>query len=78
MAVLSEISRRLHVNIKTIQVETGARLAALTSGRADAAFWFRENLGVGKADSLLLESPKGVLVSDPYYAWNEYHFIGKK
>ena len=78
VAVLAEIGRRLHVNIKTIQVETGARLAALTSGRAEAAFWFRENLGVGKADFLFIERPKGVIVSDPYYAWNEFYFIGKK
>ena len=75
VAVLAEIGRRLHINIKTIQVETGARLAALTSRRADAAFWFRENLGVGKADYLLLERPKGVLVSDPYYAWNEFYIL---
>ena len=78
VAVLAELGRRLHVNIRTIQVETGARLAALTSGRADAAFWFRENLGVGKSEFILLERPKGVLVSEPYYAWNEFYFIGKK
>lgn len=78
VAVLAEISRRLHVNIRTIQVETGARLAAMTSGRADAAFWFRENLGVGKSEFILLDRPKGVIVSEPYYAWNEFYFIGKK
>ncbi len=78
VAVLAEISRRLHVNINTIQVETGARLAALTSGRADAVFWFHENLGVGKADYLFIERPKGVIISAPYYAWNEFYYIGKK
>ncbi len=78
VAVLAEIGRRLHVNIKTIQVETGARLAALTSGRADAVFWFRENLGAGKHQYLPLERPEGVIISDPYYAWNEYYAIGKK
>ena len=78
VAVLAEIGRRLHVNIRTIQVETGARLAALTSGRADAAFWFRENLGAGKHQYILMERPKGIIISDPYYAWNEYYIIGKK
>lgn len=79
VAVLAEIGRRLHVNINTIQVETGARLAALTSDRADAAFWFRGNLGIGKYESFFVfERPKGVLLSDPYYAWNEFYFIGKK
>ena len=78
VAVLAEIGRRLHVNINTIQVETGARLAALTSGRADAAFWFRENLGAGKHQYILMERPKGIIISDPYYAWNEYYIIGKK
>ena len=78
VAVLAEIGRRLHMNVKTIQVDTGARLAALTSGRADAAFWFRENLGVEMFSSLLLERPKGILISAPYYAWNEFYFIGKR
>lgn len=78
VAVLAEIGRRLNVNIKTIQVDTGARLVALTSGRADAAFWFRENLGVKMFSSLMFERPKGVLISEPYYAWNEFYFIGKK
>ena len=71
VAVLAEIGRRLHVNINTIQVETGARLAAMTSGRADAAFWFRENLGRGKHQYILMERPKGVIISDPYYAWSK-------
>ena len=79
VAVLAEIGRRLHVNIATIQVETGARLAAMTSGRADAVFWFRENLGMGKYESFLVfERPKGILFSEPYYEWNEFYFIGKK
>ena len=78
VAVLAEIGRRLHLNIKTIQVETGARLAALTSGRADAAFWFRENLGAGKYGYILMERPEGVIISDPYYTWNEFYILGKK
>ena len=78
VAVLAEIGKRLHLNIKTIQVETGARLAALTSGRADAAFWFRENLGAGKYGYILMERPEGVIISDPYYTWNEFYILGKK
>ena len=74
VAVLAEIGRRLHVNIKTIHVETGARLAALTSGRADVAFWF---MGAPNGGGIP-EKGEGLVLSEPYYAWNEYYYIGKK
>ena len=43
-AVLSEIGKRLRVNIKTVNVDTGARAAALKSGRVDVVFWFQSNM----------------------------------
>ena len=78
VAVLAEIGRCLHVNIRTIQVESGARLAALTSGRADVIFWFHGNMARKDNKLLFIEKPKGILVSEPYYAYNEFYFIGKR
>lgn len=78
VAVLAEIGRRLHMNIKTLNIDTGARVAALTSGRADIVFWFRGNLRVWKGNPGFVENPEGVIFSEPYYASNEFYFIGKK
>ncbi len=74
-ALLSEMGKRLKANIKLVNVDTGARAAALKSGRADVVFWFQSSM-----DSLMtnLDVPEGVILSDPYYSWNEQYFIGKK
>ncbi len=77
VAVLEELGRRLHVNIKTIQVDTGARVAALTSGRADVVFWFRSTMNTSP-EKTLVESGEGIFISDPYYYFNEQYFIGRK
>lgn len=73
-ALLSEIGKRLHVNIKIIDVETGARVSALTSGRADVVFWFQSSID----NKFNADVPQGVILSEPYYKWNEQYFIGKK
>lgn len=74
-ALLAEISRKLHVNIKLLNIDTGARAAALQSGRVDVVFWFQSNVN---PDMPNLDVPEGVIVSEPYYKWNEQYFIGKK
>ena len=75
-AILAEIGRRLRVNIKTADVETGARAVALKSGRADVVFWFQVFTGYenfkGQPDI-----PEGVIVSTPYYGWNKSMLIGR-
>ncbi len=73
-AVLAEISRRLKVNIQVIQVESGARAAALTSGRADCAFWFE---GYSKGNELVFDAPEGLIFSNPYYNWHKFFYVGK-
>ena len=89
-AILAELGRRLHMNIKTINVEAGARLAALTSGRADAAFWFisailrksDDNNMFGKVvferEAVIERLGEEVIFSLPYYFYHEHYFIGKK
>ena len=74
-AILAEIGRRLHVNIKTITVETGARAAALKSGRADVVFWFMVFRGY---DAKQDDVPEGVITSTPYYGWNKSVMLGRK
>ena len=72
-ALLAEIGRRLHVNIKLVNVETGARVTALKSGRADVVFWIALF-----GEKFRFDVPDGMIVSKPYYGWDKVYFIGKK
>ena len=64
-AVLAEISKRIDKNIELVQVESGARAAALTSGQVDVIFW----VVVPEDDSRPknFDTPDGVSVTTPYY-----------
>ncbi len=73
-AVLAEIGRRLKINIKTVQTDTGARTAALMSGRVDAVFWYQFLKGTDYQP----DSPEGVIFSEAYYEWDMFLHIKKK
>ena len=65
-AVLAEISKRINKNIELVQISSGARAAALTSGQVDVIFW----VVVPADDSQLpkdLDTPEGVAVTEAYY-----------
>ena len=82
-AVLSEIGRRLQKNIELINIEAGARSAALSSERVDIVFWYRTTQGVtipkeaglegeNPLDNAIKDKTEGVILSAPYYEWNKY------
>lgn len=73
-AVLAEIGRRLKINIKTVQVDTGSRTAALTSGRVDAVFWYQFLKGTDYQP----DAPEDVIFSEPYFDWDMFLHIRKK
>ena len=73
-ALLAELGRRLRVNIKLVNVESGARTAALVSGRVDVVFWYETMQGYASS----YDAAEGVLLSDPYYSWNTFFHIKKK
>ncbi|MBQ7214707.1 MAG: transporter substrate-binding domain-containing protein [Synergistaceae bacterium] len=73
-AVLAEIGRRLEINIKTVQADTGARTAALTSGRVDAVFWYQLLNGTDYQP----DAPEDVIFSEAYYGWDMFLHIRKK
>lgn len=73
-AILAEIARRIHVNIRTVTVETATRVPALLSGRVDAVFWFE----VFEGYEVQPDVPDEVITSTPYYGWNKIMLIGKK
>ncbi len=65
-AVLSEISKRVNKNIELVQINSGARAAALTSNQVDVIFW----VVVPADDSQRpknFDTPEGVAVTAPYY-----------
>ena len=73
-ALLAEIGRRLKVNIELVDIDAGARNAALSSGRVDVVFWYE----TAKGFDWKLDAPEGVLLSEPYYSWNKFYHITKQ
>lgn len=73
-AVLAEIAKRLRVNIEIVNIDAGARAAALASKRVDAVFWFQFRKGAETQADI----PEGVVLSEAYYTWNEVLNIAKK
>ena len=73
-AMLAEIGRRLKVNIELLNVTAGARAAALASGRADGVFWF----WFDKTTKTYRDVPAGVVLTEPYYMYDTYMYIGKR
>ncbi len=73
-AVCAEIGRRLHLNIVLMDIDVGARAAALVSGRADAIFWYMSARDFEQD----IDVPDGVLLSNPYYEWDKFLCIRKK
>ena len=78
LAILAEIGRRIHVNIKIESIDTGGRLAALASERVDVIFWVRGTINVKPEVSLAEKIGDSIILSEPYYLWNEQYIIGRK
>ena len=72
-AVLAEIGRFLKINIELVNVEAGARTAALASGRADVVFWYERDTST----EIQPDVPEGVILSEPYYEWNKFIHVRK-
>ncbi len=66
-AVLAELSRRMEKNFVLVQIESGARAAALTSKLVDAVFWAVSPKlnGVLPTD---FDTPEGVVLTKPYFS----------
>ncbi len=66
-AVLAEISRRIGKNIELVQIESGARAAALTSKKIDVIFWVAVPAEENSKRPADIDKPQGIEVTDPYY-----------
>ena len=72
-AVIAEIGKRLNVNVQLIYIMSGARAATIMSGRADAVFWIQGFRDVKRHSDI----PEMMILSEPYYEWNEFLFIAR-
>ena len=64
-AMLAEISKRLGKNISIVQIETGARAAALQSKLIDVVFWVIVPYGDDIPNDI--DKPEGLELSAPYF-----------
>ncbi|MBR0317547.1 MAG: transporter substrate-binding domain-containing protein [Synergistaceae bacterium] len=71
-AVLSEIGRRLKINIQLVNVNTASRTTALASGRVDVVFWYMIQKHGEK-----FNISDNVSVSVPYYSFDTFLQIRK-
>ena len=68
VAVLAEIGKRLRVNIIPVNINAGARTAALVSGRADVVFWYEVNKSLENQPDI----PDEIILSEPYLSWEKF------
>ncbi|MBR5090859.1 MAG: transporter substrate-binding domain-containing protein [Ruminiclostridium sp.] len=61
-ALISEIGKRLHINIKSVNIESGSRTIALMTGRAQVVFWTPVLDNVTEA-----MYPDGMTITDIYH-----------
>ena len=73
-AILAEIGRRLKINIQLVHTDTGARTAALMSGRVDGVFWYQFMRGL----AVQTDAPENVIFSEPYYEWDTNLNVSRK
>jgi ABC-type amino acid transport substrate-binding protein len=67
IALLTEIANRAQVNIELVQIETGSRPMALSSGKVDAVFWTKSRI-CGVCSEERAEKIDGTLVTESYFA----------
>ena len=67
IALLAEISNRVHVNFELTQIESGSRPMALSSGKVDAVFWTK-GIYCLECKELRAEDVEGTLVTENYFS----------
>lgn len=72
-ALLSELGKRLKVNIEILNIESGARTISLTSGVADVIFWYLYG-----ENYVITDMENGIQLSNPYYELEDWLYIEKK
>ena len=66
IALLTEIANRAQVNFELVQIETGSRPMALSSGKVDAVFWTR-SITCRECNEAFMENITNTLVTESYF-----------
>ena len=66
VALLTEIANRAQVNFEMVQIESGARSIALSSGKVDAVFWTKSGT-CSLCNETWSEEIPGTLVTESYF-----------
>ena len=75
-ALLAEIAKRSGKNVELVNIDSGARASALSSGQIDVIFWVVvPTVEKVPAD---MDKPEGVELSEPYFKDNIEHLKLKK
>ena len=69
IALLAEIANRAKVNFELVQIETGSRAMALSSGKVDVVFWTK-SATCTVCNSTGAEKVDGALVTESYFTDN--------
>lgn len=73
--LLSKISEKANININIMTIDTGARITALSTGRADVVFWSCTNSCPDHPDfDPGVDIPAGTIVTEPYFV-DGIHFV---
>ena len=67
IALLTEIANRAQVNFELVQIETGSRAIALSSGKVDAVFWTK-GVTCSECNGEWSEVVEGTLVTENYFS----------
>ena len=76
-AVLAAISQQLGKNFELVDIDSGARAVALTSGEVDVVFW----VAVPLDDTIVptdFDRPEGMIITAPYFTDEIVHVQLKK
>ena len=72
-AVLAEIGNRMLKNIELVEIDSGARAAALTSKQVDVVFW--AIVPVSEIIPSDTDKPDGLTLTDPYFKDKIVHMV---
>lgn len=65
-AIVSEVGKRLGMNVEFISVDSGARSVALASGAADVVFWSEKGNFNNRENADIEDQPEGTVITEPY------------
>lgn len=65
-AIVSEVGRRLGLNIEFVSVDSGARAVSLASGDSDVVFWSENGNFENREGGDVEDQPEGTVITEPY------------